>query len=173
LLHDIGKIEAIYVDIIHKPADLTPAERSIMESHVTKGVELLRSLSSFPESVILSVKHHHEREDGRGYPDRLRGDQIPVGAKIIKICDSVDAMLSDRPYRKALSLDDVRAQLQLYSGIQFDGRIASIVSAGTILERHAAEVELRRGSNAGWGLPAPRISLRSSQLRNAVTRSRA
>jgi putative nucleotidyltransferase with HDIG domain len=163
LLHDIGKIDAIYVDIIQKPTDLTPTERAIIESHVTKGVELLRSLSSFPESVVLAVRHHHEREDGRGYPDRLRGDQIPVGSKIIKICDSVDAMLSDRPYRKALALPDVRAQLQLYSGTQFDGRIAAIVSSGTILERHAAEVALRRGVGH-VGVPFNRLANRDAHL---------
>jgi putative nucleotidyltransferase with HDIG domain len=163
LLHDIGKIDVIYVDIIQKPADLTPAERAIIESHVTKGVELLRSLSSFPEAVILAVRHHHEREDGRGYPDRLRGDEIPLGAKIIKICDAVDAMLSDRPYRKALSLAEVRTQLRLYSGTQFDGKIAAVASDGSILERHAAEVELRRGGSH-VGMPLSRASSRDSRL---------
>jgi putative nucleotidyltransferase with HDIG domain len=163
LLHDIGKIDAIYVDIIQKPTDLTATERAIIESHVTKGVELLRSLSSFPESVILAVRHHHEREDGRGYPDRLRGDQIPLAAKIIKVCDSVDAMLSDRPYRKALALADVREQLRLYSGTQFDARIAFVVSSGAILERHAAEVELRRTIGA-INTPLGRTTSRESRL---------
>jgi putative nucleotidyltransferase with HDIG domain len=163
LLHDIGKIDAIYVDIIQKPTDLTSAERAIIESHVTKGVELLRSLSSFPESVILAVRHHHEREDGRGYPDRLRGDQIPLAAKIIKVCDAVDAMLSDRPYRKALTLADVRVQLALYSGTQFDHRIAAVVSAGSILERHAAEVELRRGAGLTH-VPIGRRTIQDSHL---------
>jgi putative nucleotidyltransferase with HDIG domain len=165
LLHDIGKIDAIYVDIIQKPTDLTPSERAIIESHVTKGVELLRSLSSFPESVILAVRHHHEREDGRGYPDRLRGEAIPLGAKIIKICDSVDAMLSDRPYRKALGLEAVRGQLSLYAGSQFDARLAAIVSSGLILERHAAEVELR-GPGAATEPTTPAI--RSIQRANRL-----
>jgi len=125
---------------------------------------LLRSLSSFPESVILAVRHHHEREDGRGYPDRLRGDQIPLAAKIIKICDSVDAMLSDRPYRKALNLDDVRGQLQLHSGTQFDGRIAWIVCSGSILARHAAEVELRRAVGSSPGFPLTRRTSHGARI---------
>jgi putative nucleotidyltransferase with HDIG domain len=145
LLHDIGKIDVIYENIIRKPSDLSPTERIVIESHVLKGVELLRSLSSFPEDVILSVRHHHEREDGRGYPDRLRGREIPIGAKIIKVCDAIDAMLSDRPYRKALSLSSVRHQLSQYAGTQFDARIVEIVVSSAVLERHAAEVAFHYG----------------------------
>ena len=91
LLHDIGKIEAVFTDILRKPDSLTDEERTIIESHVTKGVSLLRDLSSVPESVIKTVRHHHEREDGNGYPDRLLGDEIPIGAKIIAACDAVGA----------------------------------------------------------------------------------
>lgn len=145
LLHDIGKIDAIYVDIIQKPSELSPAERAVIESHVTKGVELLRSVSSFPEHVLDAVKHHHEREDGKGYPDRLRSHEIPIGAKIIKICDAIDAMLSDRPYRLALAVPQVKDQLRQYAGVQFDARIVSLIVNSTILERHAAEVALFRG----------------------------
>jgi len=85
LLHDIGKIEAVYTDILRKPDSLTPEERTIIESHVTRGEQLLRDLSSVPEPVVLSVRHHHEREDGKGYPDGLVGDEIPIGAKIIVV----------------------------------------------------------------------------------------
>ena len=145
LLHDIGKIDALYEDIIRKPADLSPSERQVIESHVTKGVELLRSLSSFPEEVVLAVRHHHEREDGRGYPDRLRGTDIPIGAKIIKVCDAIDAMLSNRPYRKALALSAVREQLGLHVGIQFDRNVVHHVVGTTVLERHAAEIALHYG----------------------------
>jgi putative nucleotidyltransferase with HDIG domain len=144
LLHDIGKIDAIYVDIIQKPTDLSAAERAVIESHVIKGVELLRSVSSFPEHVLNAVRHHHEREDGRGYPDNLAGPQIPLGAKIIKICDAIDAMLSDRPYRKALELPAVKGQLVQYAGSQFDRRIVDLVVGSTILERHAAQVALHK-----------------------------
>ena len=140
LLHDIGKIEAIYTEILRKPAALSREERAVIESHVTKGVELLRSLSSFPRDVIEAVRHHHEREDGKGYPDGLRGSEIPLGAKIISISDAIDAMLSDRPYRRALPLSAVREQLDTYSGIQFDPRLVKVVTNSTILEDHAEDL---------------------------------
>jgi putative nucleotidyltransferase with HDIG domain len=112
LLHDIGKIEAVYTEILRKPDSLTPEERAIMESHVTRGVKLLRDLSSVPEEVVRIVRHHHEREDGNGYPDGLLAHEIPIGSKIIVLCDAVDAMLSDRPYRDALPLSAVLEQLE-------------------------------------------------------------
>lgn len=149
LLHDIGKIDAIYEDLLQKPSELSASERQVIESHVIKGVDLLRSLSSFSDEVLASVRHHHEREDGRGYPDRLKGPEIPLGAKIIKVCDAVDAMLSDRPYRPALTLEEVRSQLIQYAGIQFDLRVTDIVASSTILERHAAEVALHHGRLMG------------------------
>ena len=141
LLHDIGKIEAVYTEILMKPDSLSEDERKMIESHVTKGVELLQSISSFPSSVIAAVRHHHEREDGKGYPDRLYGAQIPLGAKIIKVCDAIDAMLSDRPYRSALSLPQVREQLITYAGTQFDVETVSCVVKGDLLETHRDEVE--------------------------------
>jgi putative nucleotidyltransferase with HDIG domain len=140
LLHDIGKIDAVYTEILRKPDSLTQEERAIIESHVTKGVELLRSLHSVPEDVIAAVLHHHEREDGRGYPNRLRGHDISLGGKIIKVCDSVDAMLSDRPYRLALTTDQVRRELWENAGIEFDVEIVKCVMATHILEEHVETV---------------------------------
>jgi putative nucleotidyltransferase with HDIG domain len=140
LLHDIGKIEAIYTEILSKPSALTREERAVIESHVTKGVELLQSLSSFRREVIEAVRHHHEREDGKGYPDGLRSSEIPLGAKVISISDAIDAMLSDRPYRRALPLDSVREELRTYAGIQFDSRLVEVVVSSSILEEHAAEL---------------------------------
>jgi energy-coupling factor transport system substrate-specific component len=149
LLHDIGKIEAIYTEILSKPSELSKEERAVIESHVTKGVELLRSLSSFPREVIEAVRHHHEREDGRGYPDGLRGSEIPLGAKVISICDAIDAMLSDRPYRRALPLTAVRQQLEMFSGIQFDPRLVAVVARSSILEDHAADLAIDMQAVAG------------------------
>ena len=133
LLHDIGKIEAVYTDILRKPDSLTPDERVIIESHVTRGEQLLRDLSSVPEEVVRSVRHHHEREDGVGYPDGLAHDEIPIGAKIISVCDAVDAMLSDRPYRKALPLSAVLDQLLHHARTQFDERIVQALVRSDIL----------------------------------------
>jgi putative nucleotidyltransferase with HDIG domain len=137
LLHDIGKIEAVYTDILRKPDQLTEEEREVIQSHVTKGVQLLRDLSSVPEDVVKAVRHHHEREDGKGYPDGLLGDEIPVGAKIIVVCDAVDAMLSDRPYRKALPLRVVHEQLEEHRGLQFDHRVVKALLSSGILEQYA------------------------------------
>lgn len=137
LLHDIGKIEAVYTEILRKPDALTPEERAIIESHVTRGEQLLRDLSSLPEEVVRAVRHHHEREDGKGYPDGLLGDQIPVGAKIIVACDAVDAMLSDRPYRLALPLAAVIEQLEEHRGRQFDHRVVEALVSSDILVDYA------------------------------------
>jgi len=144
LLHDIGKIEAVYTDILRKPDALTSDERDVMESHVTRGVQLLRDLSSVPEEVVKIVRHHHEREDGRGYPDGLLGDEIPLGSKIIVLCDAVDAMLSDRPYRDALPLASVMEQLQKHAGQQFDHRVVRAATRSDILSEYAASMKLSR-----------------------------
>lgn len=140
LLHDIGKIDAVYTGILRKPDSLSAEERAVIESHVTKGVELLESLSSLDSDVIAAVRYHHEREDGKGYPNGLSADEIPLGAKIIKVCDAVDAMLSDRPYRDALTLAQVREQLVMYAGTQFDVRVVQVVIGGDILPEHRADV---------------------------------
>ena len=152
LLHDIGKIEAVYTDILRKPDILTQEERYIIESHVTRGEQLLRDLSSVPEEVVRAVRHHHEREDGKGYPDGLLGDEIPVGAKIIVVCDAVDAMLSDRPYRKALPLRLVLAQLEQYRGQQFDHRVVQALVSSDILGEYAEM--MRNGRAAQTAVPA-------------------
>ena len=144
LLHDIGKIESAYTEILSKPSGLTSEEREVIQSHVLKGVEVLEQLSSFPPEVIASVRGHHERVDGKGYPDGLRGDQIPVGARIIKVCDAIDAMLSDRSYRRALTLEQVREQLVIYSGIQFDLDVVKASIAGDVLEAHQAEIFIQK-----------------------------
>lgn len=144
LLHDIGKIEAVYTEILRKPDALTSAERAIIESHVTRGEQLLRDLSSVPEPVVLSVRHHHEREDGKGYPDGLLGDEIPIGAKIIIVCDSVDAMLSDRPYRRALPLRAVLEQLEQHRGQQFDHRVVRALVRSDILAEFAEMMRTTR-----------------------------
>ncbi len=127
-----------------KPTGLSREEREIIESHVTKGVELLSSISSFPDDVIDAVQHHHETYDGRGYPYGLRGEQIPIGARIISACDAIDAMLSDRPYRRALDLPEVRRQLIAYSGSQFDPNLVEVILRDDLLEAHAAELRQDR-----------------------------
>lgn len=146
LLHDIGKIDAIYTEILRKPSSLSFEERQVIESHVTKGVDLLQSLSSVPAAVIADVRHHHERIDGRGYPDKLRGEEIPLGARIINVCDAIDAMLSDRPYRKALTTEATREELKKFAGIQFDETVVEMIVNSSVLEEHVDHVRGREVS---------------------------
>jgi putative nucleotidyltransferase with HDIG domain len=137
LLHDIGKIDTVYADIICKQSGLTDSERGVIVTHAAHGADFLRTISSFKEHVILSVRHHHERWDGTGYPDRMSGSTIPLAARIIMLCDSIDAMLSDRPYRRALSVEQVRAELLRCSGSQFDPNIVRVILQRNTLERAA------------------------------------
>lgn len=142
LLHDIGKIELVYKDILLKEHSLTEEEQQIIQSHATRGAELLRSLSSFGEDIIEVVRHHHERWDGQGYPEGLSGDNIPLGARVIMVCDAIDAMLSDRPYRDALSTATVREELYKHSEKQFDPVLVSIVLSGDLLQRHHEKIKI-------------------------------
>jgi putative nucleotidyltransferase with HDIG domain len=147
LLHDIGKIDPLYVTIIAKPSDLTEHERRIIRTHATTGAELLQSLTSLDKEVIIGVRHHHEMYDGSGYPDGLSGKDIPLAARIIMICDAVDAMLSDRPYRNALSVDQVRDELRRCAGTQFDPELVDAILEHKTLERAEILVD-RSGARA-------------------------
>ena len=120
LLHDVGKI-GVPDHVIAKPTRLTPEEYGEMMKHSDTGSKILEPVD-FLADIAPSVRHHHEWFDGspRGHPDHLSGETIPLPARIILVADTVEAMTSDRPYRKALPLDVVRAELDKYSGSQFD-----------------------------------------------------
>jgi putative nucleotidyltransferase with HDIG domain len=124
ILHDVGKI-GIKEDILKKPGRLTEEERREMEYHPFIGTKILQSVKLL-EPVMPLVYHHHERFDGTGYPDGLRGEEIPQGARIISVADAFESMTSDRPYRKALPLEDAMAELRYGSGRQFDPRLVDI-----------------------------------------------
>jgi putative nucleotidyltransferase with HDIG domain len=118
LLHDIGKL-GIPMEILTKPRKLTPAEFEIVKQHSSMGGELIKNSPSLrPLGPI--IRHHHEFFNGEGYPDRLAGNQISIEARIVAVADAIEAMTSDRPYRKALKLERVREELVKYSGTQFD-----------------------------------------------------
>ncbi len=140
LLHAIGKIDSTYTEIIQKKAALTEEEHRVIKTHAVKGAELLQSLTSFPEDVIRGVRHHHERYDGTGYPDGLAGKAIPISSRVIMLSDSIDAMLSDRPYRSALSVGEVSDELRRCAGSQFDPDIVEVVLRRRTLDRAAAQV---------------------------------
>ena len=118
ILHDIGKI-GVPDRILRKKGPLTQRERQRMNRHPEYGWAILRLFPGF-ELASLFALHHHERFDGRGYPGGLRGDGIPIGARIVTIVDAFDAMVSDRSYRKRLGLDDAARRLLADSGTQFD-----------------------------------------------------
>jgi putative nucleotidyltransferase with HDIG domain len=144
LLHDIGKIEVVYETMLMKPSALSTSEREVIRSHVHRGVDILTSLSSFNARIIAGIRHHHELYDGSGYPDGLTGPQIPLYARVIKISDAIDAMLSHRPYRDALPVDKVRAELTAYASKHFDPELVDVVLRSTILSEHTAVIELAR-----------------------------
>lgn len=123
LLHDIGKI-GVPDRILTKPDPLAPEEFEFIRRHPILGSEILASITMF-ESEALLVRHHHERWDGQGYPDGLTGEEIPLGARIIKIADCMDAMLMERTYKKGYSVDAMLGELVRCAGTQFDPRLAN------------------------------------------------
>jgi diguanylate cyclase (GGDEF)-like protein/putative nucleotidyltransferase with HDIG domain len=118
LLHDIGKL-AVPPHILNKPGPLTPAEFEKMKIHTVVGAQILGRVD-FPYPVIPIIRHHHEQWDGRGYPDRLRGEQIPITARIISVVDCFDSIREDRPFRRGMTMDEATALLLRGAGIHFD-----------------------------------------------------
>ncbi|HYH87979.1 MAG TPA: diguanylate cyclase [Solirubrobacteraceae bacterium] len=137
-LHDIGKV-AVPDGIIHKPGPLDDAEWRIMRQHTLVGERILAAAPALT-AVARLVRLSHERWDGTGYPDRLAGEDIPLGARIIAVCDTYDAMTSERAYAKARSHDDAIAELRRYAGTQFDARVVDAFCAANPvqLERELA-----------------------------------
>lgn len=135
MLHDIGKL-AVPEHIINKPGKLTPEEFERMKIHPVVGADILERVR-FPYPLVPIVRSHHEWWDGNGYPDGLRGEEIPIGARILTVVDSFDALASDRPYRRALPLLEVMAMLKKLAGTQFDPRVVAI------LEERYVELESR------------------------------
>jgi putative nucleotidyltransferase with HDIG domain len=121
LLHDMGKL-AVPEHILNKPGRLTDAEFEKMKLHATIGADILSSIE-FPYPVVPIVRHHHEHWDGQGYPDGLKGEEIPLGARILSVVDCFDALTSDRPYRPKMTAADAIAILRERSGTMYDSRI--------------------------------------------------
>jgi len=124
LLHDIGKI-GVPESILNKQGPLTNEEFAVIKQHPVVGCNILGPITELA-IAIKGVRHHHERFDGRGYPDGLKGKDIPLIAAIISVADAFDAMSSDRPYRKGLSFDQARAEIEKNRGTQFDPDLADI-----------------------------------------------
>ncbi|MDX6587117.1 MAG: hypothetical protein QOI31_1590 [Solirubrobacterales bacterium] len=122
LLHDVGKI-AVPNEIINKPGRLTDEEMDVMRTHTVEGEGMLNRIGGVLEQAGVVVRTHHERWDGKGYPDGLAGEEIPIGARVITACDAFNAMTTDRPYRKAMPVEAAIAELRNESGKQFDPRV--------------------------------------------------
>lgn len=118
LLHDIGKL-SMDIEILSKPGPLDPEERAAMKLHPIESAEVVSRVELFKGAVDV-VRHHHERPDGEGYPDGLKADQIPIGARILNVADAFDAMTSDRPYRQRRSMLEALEELRKGSGSEFD-----------------------------------------------------
>jgi putative nucleotidyltransferase with HDIG domain len=145
ILHDVGKIHEEFAPLLRKDSKLTPEETALLQTHAVKSAELVSIISSFRGAILSAVRSHHERWDGGGYPDGLAGEDIPLGARIIMISDTTDAMTTDRPYRKRLPIEAVISELQKYRGTQFDPRLVDLVVNSVTVRRVMAD--LQAGNN--------------------------
>ena len=163
LLHDVGKIHEEFAPLLQKEGRLTQEEWEIMKTHSIKSAELVGLFSRFRGVVQSAVRSHHERWDGRGYPDGLVGESIPLGARVIMISDTIDAMTTDRPYRKALPFEKVVSELQKYRGTQFDPTIVDMTISSVTVRRLVSDKEFLAEQTTARMLPSgrPRPALRS------------
>jgi len=127
LLHDIGKV-AVPDSILHKPEPLTAQERELIQQHPVTGWEIVRQVD-FLGAASDVVRHHHERWDGDGYPDGLKGDEIPLTARVFAVADTLDALTTTRPYRPASPIGDARALIHEGRGTQFDPTVVDAFEA--------------------------------------------
>ena len=156
LLHDIGKI-GMLDKILNKPANLTPEEREAIKSHPVVGAQILAPVATFTKHVA-GIKHHHEMYDGTGYPDRLKGRDIPVAARIVCLADAFDAMTSTRPYRVGLPLEFAMQEMKKMAGRQFcpecvDAFIRVLKSKGVLEEEGEKEASHPGGPVSTVGAP--------------------
>jgi len=189
VLHDIGKL-AVPEYIISKPGRLTPEEFEKMKIHPVVGAELLEQVQ-FPYAVAPIVRSHHEKWDGSGYPDGLAGEEIPMGARILSAVDCLDALASDRQYRRALPLDEAIAVVRKEAGRSFDPRVVEVLdrrhvelermarasiakNAGMMKPKLSTDAKIERGAAPAAGFAAENESARSPRsLEEAEQRARS
>jgi HD-GYP domain-containing protein (c-di-GMP phosphodiesterase class II) len=159
LLHDVGKIHEEFAPLLRKEGRLTPEETALMQTHSSRSAELVGIISKFKGFIQDSVRHHHERWDGQGYPAGLSGKTIPLASRIILISDTIDAMTTDRPYRKRLPLEVVIAELQKCKATQFDPELVDVavssvavrrLIAGTVPASFEADRAPNRSRRVSW-----------------------
>jgi putative nucleotidyltransferase with HDIG domain len=158
LLHDIGKL-GIPDRLLEKPGPLTQSEYDHVKQHAIIGADILSTIA-FPDPLVVIVRHHHENWDGTGYPDKLRGEDIPMGSRIIAIADCYDALTSDRPYQRALSHACAVAMIHQRRGTMYDPEI---------VEAFVRMVQPARTAFARAGVGTPQIQpVRSAREAQAV-----
>lgn len=158
LLHDVGKIDEQFARILAKEGRLTPDEWETMKRHPLRSAELVGMLTSLKD-IVPAVRHHHENWDGTGYPANLKGNDIPLASRIIMFADTLDAITTDRPYRKRLSIEDARSEFIKFREKQFDPVICDcVVSPDVWTELYLAiEVE-REDEEARYRLAKSKVS---------------
>ena len=171
VLHDVGKIHEEFAPLLRKDSKLTPEEMALLQTHSAKSADLVGIISSFRGTIQDAVRSHHERWDGHGYPDGIAGESIPLGARIIMISDTTDAMTTDRPYRKKLTVEAVVGELQKCRGTQFDPNLVDLVVNSVVVRRVMAEISF--ASDGGEkSLPREGGSKRVSWGQGAARRAR-
>jgi putative nucleotidyltransferase with HDIG domain len=156
LLHDIGKMHEIYAPILRKEGSLTKEEWDVMKTHPDKGAELVATLSDLHD-IVAPIRHHHENWDGTGYPAGIAGESIPLASRIITFADTIDALMTDRPYRRARTEAEVRAELVRCRGSQFDPDICDLVLSQAVwsqLFTRSTPTQLKVVRNSGAGRAA-------------------
>jgi HD-GYP domain-containing protein (c-di-GMP phosphodiesterase class II) len=149
-LHDVGKL-IVDRNIINAPYNIDAKLSNELNRHPSAGYEILAPIKHPYADIPLTAKYHHERIDGRGYPDGLKDEQIPIGAKIVSLADSFDAMTTDRPYRRRRSFEDVVRDLRESSGKQFDGKVVAAFAKAMLKEVNGATKERRITKMLGKG----------------------
>lgn len=124
VMHDVGKIK-IPEEILKKPAPLSEAEWQIMREHPVEGANMLAAAKGV-EPVVAVMRHHHERYDGKGYPDGLRGEEIPLFSRMLALCDTFDAMTTERCYRSPVGLEECLREIRRCGGSQFDAALCEV-----------------------------------------------
>lgn len=163
LLHDVGKIHEEFAPLLQKEGKLDDAEWAVMKTHSIKSAELVSLFSRFQGYVVSCVRHHHERWDGNGYPDRVAGEAIPLGARIIAIADTIDAMTTNRPYRDALPIEAVLSELNRGRNSQFDDALVELTVNSVTVRRLIADP-----SSIPEHIPQPRSRGRTSVTSRAT-----
>ncbi|WP_344982541.1 HD-GYP domain-containing protein, partial [Deinococcus rubellus] len=144
-LHDLGKL-CVPDQILRKPGRLTPEEWGVMQSHVVQGHDLATRIAGLAGQTLDVIRSHHEHWDGRGYPDGLAGTAIPLGARIFAVCDVYDALISERPYKKAWSHEEAVSEIKREVGHHFD---PDVVRAFLSLMGRAVNFQIEPTGNQG------------------------